>query len=83
MGIGEAVNLRVRPFNGIHLFFGRPPSEPYTLAMLHVEGLCRLHERVKAVGWDQITDITAMPWAKGVCNLTTVDGYVLRIFETK
>ena len=83
LGLGETVHLRVRPFNGIHLYPGQPPSESYTVAMLHVDGLGRLHERVRAAGWDQITDVEATPWATGVCNLTTLDGYVLRIFETK
>ncbi len=82
LGVGEAVHQRVRPFNGIHLSRGRPPSEGCMLAMLYVEGLDRLHERVKASGWGRITDIVATPWASGVCDLTTLDGYLLRIFET-
>jgi AraC family transcriptional regulator len=82
LGVGEAVNQRVRPFNGIHLSRGRPPAPGYMVAMLYVEGLERLHQRVKEAGWQQISDIAATPWASGVCDLTTLDGYRLRLFET-
>jgi len=82
LGEGVAVNQRLRPFNGIHLYAGEPPSGGYTVAMVYVSGLDRLRERVKSAGWDQITAIESTAWGSIVCNLTTVDGYVLRVFET-
>jgi RNA polymerase sigma factor (sigma-70 family) len=82
-GVGQAVNQRLRGFNGIHLFMGQAPKneDRFHGAFLYVVGLDRLHKRVTDSGWTKITDIQSTSWATGLCELTTIDGYTLRIFE--
>lgn len=84
LGVPEAINKRYRGFHGIHLFHGDPPDADggYRIAFLYVVGLERLHKQVTGSGWTQITDITSTPWATGVCELTTMDNYILRLFAT-
>lgn len=31
--------------------------------------------------WDQITKVETQPWGGKSCRLTTIDGYVINIFE--
>ena len=32
-------------------------------------------------GWDKITEVAKQPWGGKTCSLTTIDGYVINIFE--
>ena len=31
--------------------------------------------------WDKITEIITQPWGGKTCSLTTIDGYIINIFE--
>lgn len=47
-----------------------------------VEGLDSLHALVKKNGWEQISEIYEQPWGSKECSITTIDGSILRFFET-
>lgn len=67
------------PFTGIHLFRGEPAQA--MLSFLQVQGIDALHAYVTDHGWTEITPIEQQPWGSKTCRLTTIDGYVINIFE--
>ncbi len=76
---GELINMKIATFNGIHLFFGEPSKQ--TVAFMQVEGVNELFNFVRANGWDQITEVVKHHWGGKECDVTTVDGSVMRFFE--
>lgn len=44
--------------------------------------LDRFHQFVLDNGWSKISDIYVQPWGAKECSLTTIDGSVIRFFET-
>ncbi len=77
---GEIIDANLTVFKGIHLFYGEPKQE--VVGFLHVKGLDTLYQYVKDHGWDQITEIYEVPWGARECQVTTIDGSILRFFET-
>jgi AraC family transcriptional regulator len=76
----EVAVAHLTPFRGFHLFMGEPVKG--VAGFLMVEGLDALHKLVKDNGWDKITDIVQAAWGARECSVTTLDGCVLRFFET-
>lgn len=76
---GELIVSGLTPFRGIHLFRGEPVQG--VVGFIMVQGLDKLHKLVKDSGWQQITDIEAQPWGANECQVTTIDGSILRFFE--
>lgn len=76
---GELVNMKITTFNGIHMFYGEPSKS--TVAFMRVEGIEELHSFVKGNGWEQITEIRTQHWGGKECNVTTIDGGVMRFFQ--
>ncbi len=75
----EIERLGVVPFHGMHILYGEPKGGK--IALIKVEGLDALHNRVTTSGWVEITDIKVITsWAR-TCDLTTPDGYVIEFFE--
>jgi len=77
---GELIVSGLTPFRGIHLFNGEPIQG--VVGFMMVQGLEKLHKLVKNNGWEQISDIEPQPWGANECRITTIDGSVLRFFET-
>jgi len=77
---GELIVSGLTPFRGIHLFKGEPVKG--AVGFIMVQGLETLHKMVKYKGWTQITDIELQPWGARECRITTIDGSILRFFET-
>lgn len=77
---GELIVSGLTPFRGIHLFKGEPVQG--VAGFIMVQGLEKLHRLVKQNGWEQISDIQPQPWGANECQITTIDGCVLRFFET-
>ncbi len=77
---GELIVAQLTPFRGIHLFRGEPSKG--VVGFLLVQGLDRLHQRVRAKGWTKISDICDQPWGARECTVETPDGSLLRFFET-
>ena len=40
-----------------------------------------MYEYVVSNGWNKITEIVTQPWGGKNCSLTTIDGYIINIFE--
>lgn len=76
---GELVNMKITNFNGLHLFFGEPTNQ--TVAFMRVEGVDALYSFVKKNGWEQITEVKAQHWGGKECDVTTIDGSVMRFFQ--
>lgn len=77
---GELIVSGLTPFRGIHLFKGEPVQG--VVGFMLVQGLEALHKLVKGNGWTQISDIEPQPWGANECQITTIDGSILRFFET-
>lgn len=76
---GELVHLGVTTFNGIFLLPGETPQ--CLISMMAVQGIEALYAHARKMGWEQITEVTVRPWGAKQCDVTTVDGCVLRFFE--
>lgn len=76
----EVAVTHLTPFRGFHLFRGEAVSG--VVGFLMVDNLDALHRYVTAQGWEQISGIEEAPWGARECRVTTVDGCVLRFFET-
>lgn len=75
----EIEALNITPFTGIHLFMGEPIET--MVGFMKVEGIDKLYAHVKKNGWHQITEIQNEPWGGKTCDVTTIDGSILRFFE--
>ncbi len=75
----EIEALHIAPFTGIHLFKGEPIER--IVGFMLVQGVEELYDYVKKGGWNQITAVTQEPWGGRTCEVTTIDGSVLKFFE--
>ncbi len=76
---GEVKNLAQIPFNGLHMFYGKP--EQRTAAFIQVDDIENLCAFVKGNGWKKIGEIKEQPWGARECQVTTVDGSIIRFFQ--
>lgn len=75
----EIEALHIAPFTGIHMFKG--DSVQRMVGFMLVQGIEQLYVFVKNNGWNQITEVITEPWGGKTCEVTTIDGSVLRFFE--
>lgn len=75
----EAELVHLAPFTGFQLFRGKP--EPRLISFMQVTNIQRMHDYITSHGWCHITEIITQPWGGKTCNLTTIDGYTINIFE--
>lgn len=75
----EIFSMTLQPFNGIHMFIGEPTGQ--TVAFMRVDNVEKLHAFVKKSGWTQIGEIREQHWGGKECDVTTIDGGVIRFFE--
>lgn len=75
----EVESTHLAPFTGMQLFYGQP--EPRAISFMQVRGIEKMHDYITANGWDKITEVKVQPWGGKTCSLTTIDGYVINIFE--
>lgn len=75
----EIEALRIAPFTGIHLFKGEPI--PRLIGFMMVTGIDGLYEHVLKSGWQQITPVIKEAWGGRTCEVTTLDGSILKFFE--
>ena len=73
----EAVHLA--PFTGFQMFYGEP--EEKVISFMQVRGIEKMREYILSKGWDRITEVVMQPWGGKTCSLTTIDGYIINIFE--
>ena len=67
------------PFTGFQMFYGKP--EGRVISFMQVQGIEKMHEYIISKGWTQISEVVLQPWGGKTCSLTTIDGYIINIFE--
>jgi len=77
---GELIILGLTPFRGIHLFRGEAVKG--VVGFIMIQGLERFREVVLQNGWSQISEIEHQHWGANECSITTIDGSIIRVFET-
>jgi len=77
---GELIASGLAPFRGIHLFGGEPSKG--VAGFIAVSGLEKFRRFVLSNGWNQVSEIERKPWGANECQITTIDGCILRFFET-
>ena len=75
----EVESTHLAPFTGMQIFYGQP--EPRWISFMQVRGIEKMYNYITANGWDKINKVEVQPWGGKTCDLTTVDGYVIKIFE--
>ena len=76
---GELMVSGLMPFRGIHLFNGEATQG--VVGFIHVQGVEKFRQFVLSRGWNQVSEIEPQHWGGNECQITTIDGSVLRIFE--
>ena len=67
------------PFTGFQLFKGKP--EPRAISFMQVKNIEKMYSHIISKGWNQITKVEIQPWGGKTCGVTTIDGYVINVFE--
>ena len=67
------------PFTGFQLFKGKP--EPRAISFMQVKNIEKMYSYIISKGWNQITKVEIQPWGGKTCGVTTIDGYVINVFE--
>lgn len=67
------------PFTGFQMFYGNP--EERVISFMQVQGIEKMREYIISKGWDKISEVVQQPWGGKTCSLTTIDGYIINIFE--
>ena len=75
----EIETLHIAPFTGIHMFKGEPLKQ--MIDFMLVQGIDKLYSFIKKNGWNQITEVSVEPWGGKTCEVTTIDGSILKFFE--
>lgn len=75
----ELINMQITTFNGIHMFEGEPLKQ--TVAFMRVEGIDQLYSFVKKNGWSKVTEIKTQSWGGKECDISTIDGSIIRFFQ--
>lgn len=75
----EVELVHLAPFTGMQMFLGQP--EPRVVSFMQVKGIEKMYDYVTSKGWEQITEVETQPWGGKSCSLTTIDGYIINIFE--
>lgn len=75
----EVESMHLAPFTGMQMFYGTP--EPRQISFMQVQGIERMYEYIISNGRDKITEVIIQPWGGKTWSLTTIDGYIINIFE--
>ena len=75
----EVELTHLAPFTGMQMFSGTP--EPRMISFMQVSDIQKMYNYITSNGWDKITEVTVQPWGGKTCSLTTIDGYIINIFE--
>jgi hypothetical protein len=61
------------------MFYGEPSNQ--AVAFMRVDNIEKLHFFVKKNGWDKISEIKTQHWGGKECDVTTIDGGIMRFFQ--
>ncbi|MBQ7027627.1 MAG: hypothetical protein IJN14_04415 [Ruminococcus sp.] len=67
------------PFTGFQMFCGTP--EQRVISFMQVSDIQKMCDYITSNGWNKITEVVIQPWGGKTCSLTTIDGYIINIFE--
>ena len=67
------------PFTGFQMFYGKP--EERVISFMQVQGIEKMREYIISKGGTKISEVVLQPWGGKTCSLTTIDGYIINIFE--
>ena len=67
------------PFTGFQLFKGKP--KPHVISFMQVQNIEKMYSYITSKGWDQITQVETQPWGGKTCSVTTIDGYIINVFQ--
>lgn len=76
----EIEALHIAPFTGIHMFKGEPMKR--MIGFMLVQGVEQLYRYAKSHGWNDISEVVTEPWGAKTCEITTIDGSILKFFES-
>lgn len=77
--ITEVEKTHMAPFTGFHMFYGEPSKE--VISFMQVQGIENMREYITAKGWNKITEIAQQPWGGKTCEITTIDGYIMKVWN--
>lgn len=77
--VPEVELVHLAPFTGFQMFRGIP--EPRAISFMQVKGIEKMYDYITSNGWDKVTEIVTQPWGGKTCSLTTIDGYIINLFE--
>ena len=73
----EATHLA--PFTGFQLFKGKP--EQRIISFMQVQNIEEMYSYIVSKGWSEVTKVETQPWGGKTCCLTTIDGYIISVFQ--
>lgn len=75
----EVEMAHLAPFTGIQMFYGE--SEERVISFMQVDRIEKMYEYITSKGWKKITEVVTQPWGGKTCTITTIDGYLISVFE--
>ncbi|MDE6442633.1 MAG: hypothetical protein K2L12_07790 [Clostridia bacterium] len=67
------------PFTGFQVFRGKP--EHCVISFMQVQNIDKMYAYIISKGWDKITKVKTQPWGGKTCSITTIDGYIINVFQ--
>lgn len=72
-------SMALVPFYGFHMFYGKPSQQ--IVAFMRVDNIEKLSSFVKKNGWNKISEIETQHWGGKECDVTTIDGGIIKFFQ--
>ncbi len=77
--IPEVEKTHMASLTGFYMFYGEPSNE--VISFMQVQGIENMREYITAKGWNKITKIAQQPWGGKTCEITTIDGYIMKVWN--
>ena len=77
--VPEIEVAHLAPFTGFQMFYGTP--KPRAISFMQVSDVYKMHDYIISHGWEKITEVIVQPWGGKTCSITTIDGYIINVFE--
>lgn len=78
----EPIVSGTREFNGFHISLGEKcGNECGILPMVTIDGLEKLHKRIKKSGWKEVSEISDEDWGSRTISVKDINGYKITFME--
>ena len=67
------------PFTGYQMFMGKP--EQCVISFMQVQNIDKMYSYITSKDWAGITQVETQPWGGKTCSITTIDGYIINVFQ--